>query len=75
MTYYPGFFDESLIPKDETVEPHPTDTHEMVPRKNLEDTILKTSELRTVVIRPGFVYGAYFFLHFILFLFFCFLTL
>jgi hypothetical protein len=57
MTYYPGFFEDSLLPKDETFEPHPTDQHEMIPKKKFEDEVLGSTELRTVVIRPGFVYG------------------
>lgn len=57
MTYYPGFYDESLLPKDETFEPHPTDEHEMVPKKKLEDIVLASTEVRPVVVRPGFVYG------------------
>ena len=57
MTYYPGHFDDLLLPKPDALEPTPIDTDEMVPRKKFEDRILTTTSLRTVVIRPGFVYG------------------
>jgi len=57
MTYYPGYFMESLTPIDETLNAKPTDPREMVPKKELEDYILSNRALRTVVIRPGFVYG------------------
>jgi len=59
MIYYPGQFEKSLLPKDETFEPHPTDAVEMVPKKKFEDLVLSTKELRTVVVRPGFVYGGH----------------
>jgi len=59
MTYYPGHFVESQKKLDETVNAKPTDPLEMVPKKNLEDYILSVTELRTVVIRPGFVYGGH----------------
>eukprot|EP00026_Physarum_polycephalum_P012605 Phypoly_transcript_12928.p1 GENE.Phypoly_transcript_12928~~Phypoly_transcript_12928.p1 ORF type:complete len:313 (+),score=37.55 Phypoly_transcript_12928:152-1090(+) len=59
MTYYPGFFEDSLLPKDESFEPHPTDQHEMVPKKKFEDVVLSSTEVRPVVVRPGFVYGGH----------------
>ena len=45
------------MPKDETWEPHPTDQHEMVPKKIFEDVVLASTQVRPVVVRPGFVYG------------------
>jgi len=50
---------DSLAPKTEDLEPTPKDENEMIPKKKLEDTVLSTTELRTVVIRPGFVYGGH----------------
>lgn len=61
MTYYPGEADleYGLPPKDESQDPPAKDEIEMVPKKKFENTVLTTTELRTVVIRPGFVYGGH----------------
>jgi len=44
---------------DETINPNPTDPNELAPRKIFEDIVLSTTEIRTVVLRPGFVYGGH----------------
>lgn len=59
MIYYPGHYEASLIPKTEAQEVNPTDKIEMIPKKHLENDILQTTEVRTVVLRPGFVYGGH----------------
>jgi len=59
MTYGLDYEKEVL---DETTDPKPKDEYEMVPKKAFEDFILSTATnpsypLRSVVVRPGFVYG------------------
>jgi len=54
---YGSDFPNSVV--DETINPNPTDPNELAPRKNFEDIILSTTEIRTVVLRPGFVYGGH----------------
>ena len=42
---------------DETVPSKATDPIEHLPKLKFENKVLECSKLRTVVIRPGFVYG------------------
>eukprot|EP01113_Clastostelium_recurvatum_P041330 TRINITY_DN6549_c0_g1_i2.p1 TRINITY_DN6549_c0_g1~~TRINITY_DN6549_c0_g1_i2.p1 ORF type:complete len:315 (-),score=61.19 TRINITY_DN6549_c0_g1_i2:108-1025(-) len=59
INYYEGVCVTSMRPVDESYDPRPVDPVELAPRKKLEDTILATRDIRTAVIRPGFVYGGH----------------
>eukprot|EP00009_Paramoeba_aestuarina_P016690 CAMPEP_0201536736 /NCGR_PEP_ID=MMETSP0161_2-20130828/62809_1 /ASSEMBLY_ACC=CAM_ASM_000251 /TAXON_ID=180227 /ORGANISM="Neoparamoeba aestuarina, Strain SoJaBio B1-5/56/2" /LENGTH=196 /DNA_ID=CAMNT_0047942643 /DNA_START=78 /DNA_END=668 /DNA_ORIENTATION=+ len=55
MIYASG--DRVDYPLDETHPINPKDPIEMLPKKEIEDNVLANTDVRTVVIRPGFVYG------------------
>lgn len=42
---------------DESIPAAPRDPIEMLPKKEIEDAILSCTDVRGVVVRPGFVYG------------------